>query len=442
MPLAKLREDALAVFQAGLQAADAGGAVRRQLRLEGEVLTVAGIPYDLRRFEKIWLTGMGKASAAMARPLVELLGPRIAGGVINVKEGHGLHLPGIRINQGGHPVPDEDGIRGTREILALVEATGPGDLLFCLVSGGASSLSPAPAAGLTLQDKQEVTRQLLESGAPIQEMNSVRKHLSRIKGGYLARAAYPSTVVTLLMSDVLGDDPGTIGSGPTAPDLSTFHQCLEILGRRGIRDRIPAAALGILEAGARGALPETPKAGDPAFRKVRNVVVGGNPLAVEGARAKAVELGYNTVILSSFLEGEAREVAKVHAAVAREILARGNPVPRPACVISGGETTVTVRGRGLGGRNQELALAAALAIHGMEGVLVLSGGTDGTDGPTHAAGALADGGTVERALAAGMDAQAYLARNDSHGFFHPLGDLLVTGPTLTNVMDLQVVLVG
>jgi hydroxypyruvate reductase len=442
MSISKLRDHAQVVFQAGLRAVDAGEAVRRHVRLEGQILSVSGSPYDLRCYDGIWLVGMGKASAAMARPLVELLGDKIRGGVINVKLGHGLPLECIKIYEGGHPVPDEVGILGTLQIMELAEGIGSNDLLLCLVSGGGSALSPAPVEGLTLADKQEVTRRLLECGATIHEINAIRKHLSRVKGGQLARAAFPSTVISLLLSDVIGDDPGTIGSGPTAPDRSTFADCLEILGRRGIRDRIPAKALGILEEGARGALPETPKPGDPIFEKVRNVVVGENALAVDAARAAAQELGYNTLVLSSYVDGEAREVARVHTAIAREILARGNPLPRPACVLSGGETTVTLRGRGLGGRNQEFALAAALAIQDLEDVVILSGGTDGTDGPTDAAGALADGGTVDRARSAGMDAQTYLADNDSYHFFELLGDLLVTGPTLTNVMDLQVVMVG
>ena len=442
MSISKLREDAFAVFQAGLRAADAGEAVRRHIQRRGHLLTLAGIAHDLRECQAIWLVGMGKASAAMAKPLVELLGDRICGGVINVKQGHGLPLEGIRVNEAGHPVPDEAGIRGTREILELVGRTGPHDLVLCLVSGGGSALSPAPVEGLTLENKQEVTRRLLECGATIHEMNSVRKHLSTIKGGQLARAAFPSTVFSLLLSDVIGDDPGTIGSGPTAPDWSTFADCLEILKRYRIRDRIPAEVLRLLEAGAEGALPETPKPGDPIFEKVKNMVVGGNARAVEAARAKAQEMGYNTLVLSSFVDGEAREVARVHAAVTREILARGNPLPPPACVISGGETTVTLRGRGLGGRNQEFALAAALAIQGLEDVVILSAGTDGTDGPTEAAGAVADGSTVSRARAAGMDARSHLADNDSYHLFQPLGDLLLTGPTLTNVMDLQVVMVG
>jgi glycerate 2-kinase len=442
MSISKLRDHAQVVFQAGLRAVDAGEAVRRHVLLDGQILSVSGSPYDLRCYDGVWLVGMGKASAAMARPLVELLGDKIRGGVINVKPGHGLPLECIKIYEGGHPVPDEAGILGTLQIMELAEGIGSNDLLLCLISGGGSALSPAPVEGLTLADKQEVTRRLLECGATIHEINAIRKHLSRVKGGQLARAAFPSTVISLLLSDVIGDDPGTIGSGPTAPDRSTFADCLVILGRRGIRDRIPAKALWILEEGARGALPETPKPGDPIFEKVRNVVVGENALAVDAARAAARELGYNTLVLSSYVDGEAREVARVHTAIAREILARGNPLPRPACVLSGGETTVTLRGRGLGGRNQEFALAAALAIQDLEDVVILSGGTDGTDGPTDAAGALADGGTVDRARSAGMDAQTYLADNDSYHFFELLGDLLVTGPTLTNVMDLQVVMVG
>lgn len=442
MTISKLRDDALRVFRAGLRAADAEEAVRRQVRLDGEILTMAGARYDLGRHEGIWLVGMGKASAAMARPLVDLLGGRIRGGVINVKRGHGLLLAGVRVHEAGHPVPDQAGVHGTREILDLLAGTGHDDLVLCLVSGGASALSPSPAEGLTLEDKQEVTRRLLECGATIHEMNAVRKHLSGVKGGRLARRASPSMVVSLLLSDVIGDDPGTIGSGPTAPDRSTFAECLGILERYGIRERIPAPALRLLEAGAGGALEETPKPGDPAFRRVRNVVVGGNAMAVEAARARAAELGYNALVLSSFVDGETREVARVHGAIAHEILARGNPVPRPACVISGGETTVTLKGPGLGGRNQEFALAAALSIQGLDGVVVLSGGTDGTDGPTDAAGALVDGGTVERARSRGLDARGFLDRSDSHNFFKPLGDLLETGPTLTNVMDLRVVMVG
>lgn len=438
----KLRDDALAVFEAGLEASDGAEAVRRHLRREGETLWVAGTPYDLEKFDSIRVIGMGKASAVMATPLAELLGDRLAGGIINVKYGYACLLPGIRVNEAGHPLPDLAGQKGTQDMIRLLTEGGGKDLVFCLMSGGGSALAPAPAEGLSLKDKQEVTQLLLECGADIHDVNAIRKHLSALKGGRMARLAVPATLVSLILSDVMGDDLDTIASGPTVPDRSTYFDCLRIMSRFGIRDLVPPHVLHHLESGARGELPETPKSGDPAFHNTHNVVVGSNALALEAARRKAVELGYNAIVLSSSMEGEAREVARVHAAVAREILGSGSPVPPPACVISGGETTVTIRGKGTGGRNQEFALAAALRIQGLEGVVILSGGTDGTDGPTRAAGALADGTTVERARVLGIDALASLDDNDSFHVFEPLGDLLMTGPTHTNVMDLRLVLVN
>lgn len=437
-----LREHASEIFQAGLRAADPVEAVRRHVRVEGETLLVGEGSYNLAGLAGIHLVGMGKASAAMAPPLMELLGSRISGGVINVKYGHAKALSGIRVNEAGHPVPDEAGERGTKEIIAYLQGTGPDDLVFCLISGGGSALSPAPAQGLALEDKQAVTSRLLECGATIHEINAVRKHLSRVKGGQLAGRVYPSTLVSLLLSDVIGDDLDTIASGPTVPDRSTFADCLRILDRHGIREAIPGTALSHLEEGARGEIPETPKADDPAFADTRNVIVGSNAMAVEAARRKAEDLGYHALVLSSFIEGETRHVAAVHTAIAREILSTGNPIPKPACVISGGETTVTIQGEGKGGRNQEFALAAALKIRGLEDVVILSGGTDGTDGPTDAAGAVADGQTVDRGLAMGLDAEGHLTANDSYHFFQHLDDLLMTGPTFTNVMDLRLVLVA
>jgi hydroxypyruvate reductase len=351
-------------------------------------------------------------------------------------------LSGIKVVEAGHPVPDEAGLRGTREMIDLLSQTGEADLVFCLISGGGSALSPAPADGLSLGDKQEVTRQLLACGATIHEINSIRKHLSRIKGGHLARLAWPSTLVSLILSDVIGDDLDTIASGPTVPDPSTFYDCLRTLNRYGLTEAVPPPALRHLEAGARGELPETPKSGDPAFRRTQNVIVGSNTLALVASQEKARNLGYNSLILSSSIQGETREVARIHTAIAKEIVSTGNPISPPACLISGGETTVTVQGSGKGGRNQEFALASALDIEGLPNVLVLSGGTDGTDGPTDAAGALADGDTVERGRFKGLDAESYLANNDSYNFFKLLEDLLVTGPTLTNVMDLRLVMVG
>jgi hydroxypyruvate reductase len=438
----KLRSDALTIFQAGLQAANPVEAVERHLRMEGDTLFVNGIPYPLGAVRQLRVVGMGKASAVMAKPLNELLGNRISGGIINVKHGHRFPLSKIKVVEAGHPVPDEAGLRGTKEMIRLLADTEAEDLVFCLISGGGSALSPAPVDGLSLGDKREVTRRLLECGATIHEINSIRKHLSRIKGGRLARLARPSTLISLILSDVIGDDLDTIASGPTVPDRSTYYDCLRILTRYNLGEVIPQPALRHLEAGARGEIPETPKAHDPAFRRTQNVVVGSNALAVQAAQEKAAALGYNSLVLSSFVEGETREVARVHAAIAKEVLRTGNPVPPPACIISGGETTVTIQGTGKGGRNQEFALAAALEIENLDGVLILSGGTDGTDGPTDAAGAIVDGDTVDRGRSRGLDADLYLANNDSYNFFQPLEDLLMTGPTLTNVMDLRLVMVG
>jgi hydroxypyruvate reductase len=344
----------------------------------------------------------------------------------------------IELNQCGHPVPDERGVAGAERIAQIAEAAGPGDLVICLVSGGASALLPLPAAGITLEEKQATTRLLLASGATIHQINSVRKHISRIKGGQLARLSSPAHVESLLLSDVIGDDLDVIGSGPTAPDASTFSSAGAVLDRFEIRHRVPAAVRRRIEQGERGEIPETPKPADPLFARVRNTVVGGNRLALDAAARAARQLGYRTLILSSTIQGETREIARMHAAIAREIADAGRPIRPPACIITGGETTVTIQGDGLGGRNQEFTLAAALEIAGLDRVVVFSAGTDGTDGPTDAAGAIADGGTLER----NPDARLYLDRNDSYHYFQSLGDLVVTGPTNTNVMDVRLILVA
>jgi hydroxypyruvate reductase len=300
----------------------------------------------------------------------------------------------------------------------------------------------SPREGISLQDKQNVTERLLKSGAPIQEVNAVRKHISRVKGGGLARSAYPATVVSLILSDVVNDPVEAIASGPTAPDPTTYADCIRILQRHELWRAIPGAVRELLETGTRGEAAETPKQTDAIFLNVKNVVVGNNRLAAQGAKQKARELGYQSCILSSMIEGEARVAAGFHVAVAGEVLESGEPVTAPACLISGGETTVTVRGKGKGGRNQEFALAAALEIDGSERIVVLSGGTDGTDGPTDAAGAIVDGMTIRRGKDKGLDAQACLENNDSYRFLLGTGDLLVTGPTFTNVMDLRLMLIA
>jgi len=438
--LARLRKDARSIFLAGVDAVNPVNAVKKHLRLKDNQLTVENIKYDLTEFENIFVIGTGKASAAMAQALEELLGERLHSGLVNTKYDHGVPLRKIQLNESAHPVPDEAGFRGAQRIVKLLEKTGKKDLVIFLISGGGSALLPYPAEGLSLEDKQEVTKTLLEVGADIHEINALRKHLSLVKGGRLARFAFPSPLISLILSDVIGDDLDSIASGPTVPDYSTFGDCLHILDKYHIRDRVPPVVVEIMEKGARGEIEESPKPGDPVFEQTQNVIIGSNIQAVEAARNKAHKLGYNTLILSTFIEGETKDVARVHAALAKEILSSGNPIGRPACVISGGETTVTIQGKGLGGRNQEFALAAAINIAGLRDVVVLSAGTDGTDGPTDAAGAIVDGTTIERAEKMGMDAELFLRENDSYHFSQSLGDLIITGPTHTNVMDLRLVL--
>ena len=423
----RLRKQALAIFKAALRAADPGDAVARRLERE-----------DLTRYRNVYVVGAGKAGVSMARAAERVLGRRIARGLLNVKYGHTARLRRVELNECGHPVPDWNGVEGARRIAEIAAGAGAEDLVLCLISGGASALLPLPADPVTLDEKQETTKLLLACGADIHEINAVRKHISRIKGGQLARLASPAAVLSLLLSDVIGDDLDVIGSGPTAPDASTFARARAILEKYGIFDRVPAAVRERLERGVRGEISETPKPDDPVFARVRNVVVGSNRLAVDRAIEAARELGFRTLVLSTFVEGETREIARMHAAIAKEIVASGRPLKPPACVITGGETTVTVRGEGLGGRNQEFVLAAAIDIAGLRNVVILSAGTDGSDGPTDAAGAIADGRTLGR----NPRAPEFLARNDSYHYFESLGDLFVTGPTHTNVMDVRLILVG
>lgn len=436
-----LRKHALDIFRASVKAVDPAEAIRRHVRLSGGILLAGNKRYPLERYRHIYVIGAGKASAVMAAAVEGLLGRRVSGGLVNVKYGHTAKLRRVECNECGHPVPDAAGIAGARRIAEIAAAAGADDLVICVISGGGSALLPFPAAPVTLEEKQTVTRLLLQCGANIHEINSVRKHVSAIKGGQLARMCAPATVLALMLSDVIGDDLDVIASGPTAPDSSTFASAREVLERYGVWSQAPAAVRERMECGIRGEIPETPKPGDPVFSRVLNLVVGSNALAVAAAAARARELGYRPLVLSTTIEGETRDVAGVHAAIAREIVSSGRPVRRPCCVISGGETTVTLRGEGLGGRNQEFALAAAMGISGLTGVAILSAGTDGTDGPTDAAGALAFSDTIERASRLGRDARSYLDRNDSYRFFEALGDLILTGPTGTNVMDIRLVLV-
>jgi hydroxypyruvate reductase len=422
-----MRRHALAIFRAALATAHPTGAVVGHLRRRG-----------LEGFRRIYVVGAGKAGASMALGVERVLGRRITAGLINVKYGHREKLRFVELHECGHPLPDRRGAEGAARVAALVGEAGEDDLVVCLISGGASALLPLPAEPITLEEKQAVTRLLLASGANIHEVNAVRKHLSAIKGGQLARLAAPAVVETLLLSDVIGDDLDVIGSGPTAPDGSTFGDAIGVMEKYRIVDRSPGAVLARLERGARGEIDETPKAGDPAFRRVRHAIIGSNRFALDAAARHARGLGYRPVILSSEIQGETRDVARMHAAIAREIAVRHRPVTPPACLITGGETTVTLRGEGEGGRNQEFVLAAAIDLAGVPDVVVFSAGTDGTDGPTDAAGAVADGETCRR----NREARDYLARNDSYRYFESLGDLVITGPTNTNVMDVRIVLIG
>ncbi len=439
--LLTLREHAQEILRAALDAVDPEEAVRSRLRPEGRDLLVgAEMRRDLGAFDRVLVVGAGKASAAMARAVEEVLGDKVIRGIVCVKYGHGLPLKRVEVLEAGHPLPDRAGEQAATRIVGLLESAGSRDLVISCISGGGSALLPLSAVGL--EEKIELTGQLLASGADIHEMNAVRKHISLTKGGRLMAAAFPATVVNLVLSDVIGDDLDTIASGPFVPDGSTFQDALEILDRYGLMESAPKKIVKRLEEGAKGLIPETPKEGDEIFERCLNLIVGSNILCLEAAASKARELGYESIILSSRVRGDTSQAALFHAALAEEIHASANPVKPPACVLSGGETTVKVVGQGLGGRNQEFALCLVEQASTLPNTLFLSAGTDGTDGPTDAAGAVADTTSLVRAKAMGLDPREFLRNNDSYHFFEPLGDLIITGPTRTNVMDLRIVMVG
>lgn len=453
------------VLNAALQAVDPYLAVLNALRSQPLVEATTG---------KVYVIGAGKAGAAMAQAAQDFLGERIAEGLVLVKDEVGMfEEPALSEAKGSkvgnyqppnlstfqpsnlqlatrpasHPVPDERGVEGTAHILRIADRAGEDDLVICLISGGGSALLVSPAEGISLDDIQTTTQLLLRSGAAINELNAVRKHLSQVSGGQLVRRASPARVVSLILSDVVGSPLDVIASGPTAPDPTTYGDALAVVEHYGLLERLPASVISRLRKGVSGLnwakpknLPETPKPGDPVFDKVSNCVVAGNVVAVEAAASRAGAMGFNTIIMSTYLEGEAREAGTMLAGIAKEIAAHGRPAQRPACVLFGGETTVTVRGSGSGGRNTELALGAALALDGLgPDLAVVSFATDGGDGNSPCAGAIADGTTIDRAKSLGLDARAALANNDSYTFWHSLGDAIITGPTGTNVNDVMAV---
>lgn len=430
---------------AAVAAVEPARAVARFLSTEGGDLRAGDARVPLSADSSVRIVAAGKAAAAMTAAAASILGHRLERGVLVTKHGHlaGRTVPpAIDAFAAGHPVPDETGREAVSAVEALLSGGREGDVVLALLSGGASALLADQAEPITLADLQEATGLLLRSGASIVELNAVRKHLSRLKGGQLARLAAPATVVSLILSDVVGDPLDVIASGPTAPDPTTFADAWAVVERRGLAGVLPASVRARLCEGAEGRLPDTPKPGDALFGRVHNVLVGSNRLAALAAVDEARALGYTTLLLSTFVEGEAREVARVVAALGRGVLAHGDPVPPPACLVFGGETTVTVRGEGRGGRNQELALAAALALEGIDGISVMALATDGSDGPTDSSGAIVDGATAGAIRAAGLDPAAALAANDAYAALAAAGAQLLTGPTGTNVNDLTVVVVG
>ena len=440
-----LRNDAAKIWSAALKAVDAEGAVRKFVSRRGRELRVGNRRFEIPISKRLWVIGAGKAAAHMGGTLEEILGSRLTGGVVVTKYGHGVPLRKLSLLESGHPLPDRNSVAAGERLISFVRSeVRPDDLVLCVLSGGASALVTAPVPGISWEEKQECTKLLLNTSADIRELNTIRKHLSMLKGGGLARLLAPARVINLILSDVVGDRLDTIASGPLSPDSTTFGDCIGILQRLDLLDRVPKPVRKLFENGAAGKLPETPKPGDPAFKKVMSIVVASNSAACTAAAREARRLGYRPAVITTRLEGDNREAARFHMSLALEVAAENRPVRRPACILSGGETTVEVTGTGKGGRNMEFTLACAKTLAALDApCLVASVGTDGTDGPTDAAGALADNTTAARALKFGARfLEESLENNDSYTFFRRLGDLIMTGPTGTNVMDLHLILIG
>ena len=447
------------IMSAAIQAVEPGTAVRRFLRLEDNLLFISDRMYDLSKINRIRVVGAGKAGYPMAISAVGILHPYLEQARVIVKKGYvqsetthllkaqtkdpdETHKPikNLEVFEAGHPIPDEKGVNATRQLIDLVSNSQTDDLVICLISGGGSALLVSPVQGVSLNDIQELTSKLLACGANINEINALRKHLSKVKGGGLARSAYPAQVATLILSDVVGDPLDVIASGPTVPDSSTYEEAWAVLEKYNLKGNTPESIVSHIEKGLSGETPETPKPGDRIFNRVQNVIIGSNMLACRAAVSQAIEEGFNSILLTTWLQGEANQAGRFLAAVLRQLASSDHPVPRPACLILGGETTVTLQGNGLGGRNQEIALSAVSDLEDLLNAGLITLATDGGDGPTDAAGAVVTGDSLKRARSVGMDPGDFLTRNDSYHFFNHLGDLIKTGPTLTNVNDIAILI--
>ncbi|UCH31199.1 MAG: glycerate kinase [Candidatus Bathyarchaeota archaeon] len=434
------RAFALDALEASLNAADPVEVVKSLVKIRGNSLQIGKCKFSLSQFKHIYVVGGGKASGKMAEALESILEDHISNGAINVPYNSGPYKTcRIEIKEASHPLPDNAGMKGAKRILDLAHQAGESDLVICLISGGGSSLMPVPRGNITLIEKQQVTGALLKSGATINEINTVRKHISDFKGGWLAKNAYPATIINLILSDVIGDPLDFIASGPTVPDSTTFTDSVEILKRYHLWENLPNSVKIVLIDGQKGVIPETPKKGENVFRKVHNIVAGNNRLATSASCNRLKKAGLPSLLLTSSLEGEARHIGTMLASIANELRISGNPLPTPCGIIAGGETTVTVIGKGKGGRNQEIALSAALGMAGRDGVVIASLSTDGIDGPTDASGAIVDGNTINRSQNLEVDAESSLANNDSYNFFLSLNDLIFTGLTGTNVNDVSII---
>lgn len=442
------------IFMAGLRRVDPVFMMKSRLDLKGDLFTInAGAEQhilNLADFRRIFVTGMGKASGRMALGLEQVLGDMIDSGLVAVKYGHTENLKKVKLIEAGHPVPDRASVNAAESIIGYLKNVREDDLVINLISGGGSSVMCSPFTSdsgmkVSLEDKRKASEILLACGAGIHEINCIRKHLSSLKGGRLAEKIYPARLINLILSDVVGDDLDVIASGPAVPDSTTFSDAMQIIKRHNLEKDMPGSVMDLFRAGIKGIVPDTPKPGNKVFEKTLNILMGTNHHALVAAAEEAQRLGHKTVILTSMLTGEAREIAHFFSAIAREASAWKKPEELPVCYIAGGETTVTVKGNGLGGRSMEMVLSFLNDLYKSEKfsnrIFFLSAGTDGSDGPTDSAGAFVSVRTCTRAEQLGLDPEKFIAASDSWNFFDKTGGLFRTGPSGTNVCDIQLLLI-